>query len=98
MAPQHHVASHVEQGMLRAELALGLAKGVGANGLKIAFLGIDLLLGGVVPLVLLTLLNAHAIQILLQVLHIAYHQGIALLLGSFDHLFCVEPEVLLCRA
>ena len=98
MAPQHHVAAHVEQGVLRAELCLGLAQGIVADGLQVLLLLGDLLFRGIVPLILLLLLDGHAVEILLQVLQVAHHQGVAFLASSLDHVVGTEPEVLLVGA
>ena len=98
VAAQHHVAAHVEQGVLRAEPALGLAEGVGSDGLQVSLLLGYLLLRGIVPLILLLLLCVHAVEILRQVLHILHHECVALLACGLDDVVGIEPEILIVAA
>ena len=79
--------------MLRAQLGLGFAKGVGTYGYQVALLGIDVLRRGVVPLVLLALFYIYAVQVFLQVLQVAHHQNIAFLSGYFDSIVGIKPEI-----
>ena len=95
MLAEHHVTTHKEQAVLRTKLRVKLALSVCADGLQVALLGSNLLLRGIAPLVLLILFHTDALEILLQVLHIADHQGITLLTGSFQHIVIMETPPLI---
>ena len=65
MIAKHHVTAHIEQGMLGTQLTLRFAEGVGAYGLKIALLGGNIFLRGIIPLILFVLFDANALEVFL---------------------------------
>ena len=89
MPAEQHVAAHVEQGMLGTEARLDLAEGIFTDALQhLAALG-DLFLRWIFPSFAAD--AAGTIEIQIEVLGIAHHEGIALLLGELDDIVGVEP-------
>ena len=96
MTAQHHITTHHQQGMLRAQARLQLALRIGADGQqRLLALG-QLLLRGVVPLFPPLLFST--LQVLFQILYIADHQLVALLAGKGDDLVSIEIIVRLLTA
>ena len=87
---QHHVAAHEEQRMLTAQTRGELGLSVVPDREQRATVGSQLFLGGVVPRALGI---AGAVQVTVQLVHIAEHQLVALLACRFPDGFGIIPAI-----
>ena len=90
MIAQQHVRTHVQQAVLTAQTGAQFRVGIGTDGLQRRTALRQFLLGGIVPLVALHV--AADIQVTRQLVDVALHEGVVLLLGHLGHLLLAEPK------
>ena len=90
MITQQHVRTHIQQSVLTAQTRAQLRVGIGADSLQRRTALGQFLLGGIVPLVALHVVAN--LQVTRQLVDVALHEGVVLLLGHLRHLLLAEPK------